>query len=93
MLHREAPRHPRAAVVADDRKALEAERAHHLDLILRHRALRVVRVVLAVRRLAAVAVAAQIGHHHGKALGEARRNLVPLDMRLRVAVDEEQRRA
>jgi hypothetical protein len=34
----------RAAIVPDDGEAVEAEGAHHLDLVERHRALRVVGV-------------------------------------------------
>ena len=74
-----APCDTSAAVVTDDRKALEPESPRMTSIsIERHGALRVVGVILAVGRLAAVAVAAQVGHDHGEALGEARRNLVPL---------------
>ena len=53
-------RNPAAAVMADDRESAEAELSHDLDLILRHRALRIAGVIVAVGRLAAIAVAAQI---------------------------------
>ncbi len=59
-----------AAVLADDGEALEAEVPHHLDLVLRHRALRIVRVVGQPLRLAAVAVAAQVGGDDRELLGE-----------------------
>ena len=49
-----------AAIVAHDGKPVEAEMLHHLDLVERHRPLGIVGVVLAVGRLAAVAVAAQM---------------------------------
>ena len=49
-------------------------------------------MVLAVGRLAAVAVAAQVGHDHRVALAQPRRDLVPLDVRLRGAVHQQQRR-
>ena len=45
------------------------------------------------RRLRAVAVAAQVGGDDREALGEPRRDLVPHDVGLRVAVQEQQRRA
>jgi hypothetical protein len=41
--------------VADDRKPIEAERAHDLHLIECHHALRVAAVVVAIGRLAAAA--------------------------------------
>ena len=83
---------PRAPVVADHGEALEAEGGHDLDLVLGHGALGIGRVVVAARRLGAVAVAAQVGQHHGEALGQARRNLVPHDVGLGVAVEQQQRR-
>jgi hypothetical protein len=43
--------HPRAAVVAGDREAVVAERRHHLDLIQRQRAFRIVDEILPGRRL------------------------------------------
>jgi hypothetical protein len=75
-----------AAVVPHDREALVAEAAHDLDLIERHRARRVIGVTLAVRRLARIAVAAQIGEHDRKVFGQAAGDLVPGDVRLRVTV-------
>ena len=81
-----------AAIVADDREAIEAVVLHDLDHVERHRALRVVGVVLAVGRLAAVAVAAQVRHDDGVILRELRRDDVPRHVRLRRAVDEQQRR-
>ena len=67
VIESQAMRHPAAAVVADDRELVEAEVLHHLDLIERHRALRVVAEVRRVRHLAAVAVAAQVGCNDGTA--------------------------
>ena len=92
MLDAEAPRDARAAIVADDGKAIVAERVHHVDVVLRHGALRVVRVIVAVRRFAAVAVAAQVRQDDREALRQARRDLVPLDVGLRIAVDHQERR-
>ena len=92
MLDAEAPGDARAAIVADDGKTIVAERVHHVDVVLRHRALRVVRVVVAVGRLAAVAVPAQVRQDNREALRQARRDLVPLRMGLRVAVDHQERR-
>jgi len=57
MFDREPPGHAGPAIVTDHGEPIEAERAHHLDLVEGHRALRVAGVVFAIRRLAAVAVA------------------------------------
>ena len=74
MLDGQTPRDPRAAIVADDRESVEAERAHDLDLIHRHRALRVIAWWFSpLRGFAAVAVAAQVCHHDGVVLRETRR--------------------
>ena len=82
-----------AAIVADDGELVEAEALHDLDLIERHRALRVVGVILAVRRLAAVAVAAQVGHDDRVVLRQVGRDEPHRDVRLRRAVHQQQRRA
>ena len=76
----------RAAVVAGDGEAFEAQCRHCLDLVLRQGALAVIFAVWAGRRFRAVAVAAQIGDHEGKFAGQARRHLAPHQMRLRIAV-------
>jgi hypothetical protein len=91
MLDRQPPRDPRPAIVPRHSEALEAERPHHVDLILGHRTLRVVRVIVAVRRLAAVAVTAQIGHYDRELPRQPARDLVPLGVRLRIPVDQQQR--
>jgi hypothetical protein len=61
MIARKAVGDARAAVVAGDGEALEAQRPHRLDLVEGERALRIGRIVGAGRRLGAVAIAAQIG--------------------------------
>jgi hypothetical protein len=66
--------------VADNGELLEAEVLHHLDLVERHRALGVVGVILSVRRLAAVAVAAEIGNDHRPRRSQLRRDEAPRDM-------------
>ena len=87
MVERHAVAHAGAAVVADHVKAVEAQRCHHVDLVLRRGALAM--VVEVVRgRLAAVAVAAQVGRHHRVVRGERRRHLVPHQAVLRIAVEQ-----
>jgi hypothetical protein len=93
VLDAHAPRHASAAIVADDGEALVPEGTHDFDLIERHRPLGIVGVVLAVWRFTAVAVATQISHDDGEALRECWRDLVPLDVRLRIAVDQQERRS
>jgi hypothetical protein len=93
MIERHAERRARATVVAGDEELLEAELAHDLDLVLRHAPERVVGVVRPAARLRAVAVAAQIGRHHGEVPREPRRDALPAQVGERVAVQEEQRRS
>ena len=92
VIERHAMRDASAAIVADDGKLVEAEVLHHFDLVERHRALRVVGVVLAIRRLAAVAVSTQVGNNHGSCRGELRRDEPPRDMGLRRTVQQQDRR-
>jgi hypothetical protein len=51
MVSEQPVRHPSAAVVAGDCEAVVAERRHHLDLIQRQRAFRIVDETLAGQRL------------------------------------------
>ena len=92
MVEAHAVQHARAAVVAGGEKALEAERRHHLDLVLRHGAEGIVRVVVAARRLFGIAIAAQIGGDHGEVLRQPWREFPPGQMAERIAVHEQQRR-
>ena len=80
-----------AAVVPSGVEFVEAERGHHLDLILRHRAKRIILVVLAAWRLLGIAVAAQIRAHHGEFFRQCRCDLQPRQMRERVAVHQQHR--
>ena len=81
-----------AAVMPGREEVAITELLHHLDLVLRHRAERVVDAVGAgIVRADAVAVAAQIGRDDMKMLGEPVGDLVPGDMRHWVAVQQQQR--
>ena len=93
VIERHAMADAAAAIMADECELLEPELAHDLDLIERHRALGVVGVILAVRRLAAVAVATQVGDDDGVVLGEIGRHQPPRDHRLRRAMQQQHRRA
>jgi hypothetical protein len=63
--------------VAGHGEPVEAERRHHLYLVLRHGPLGVAGVVIPGRGPAAVAVAAQVGAHHREVLSQHRRHAVP----------------
>ena len=81
------------AVVTADKEFLEAEMHHHVELILRHAAKRVVAVIGQPARFAAVAIAAQIGCHHREIFRQQRRDYMPMHVRKRIAVHQQQRRA
>ena len=63
---------------------------HHFHLVLRHAAERIIAVIFAPARFSAVAVAAQIGRDHGEILREPRRHEMPVHVRERVAVNQQQ---
>ena len=85
--------HARAAVVADEREGVEAERAHQADLVGGHGALGVRRVVAPGGRPRRVAVATEVGGHDRVVLRERRRDEVPHDMGLGIAVQQQDGRA
>jgi hypothetical protein len=74
--------------VTDHCEALEAQRRHDVDLVLRHLALRV-RAVLVIRgRTTAVPVPAEIRADDREASSERGRDPVPARVRLRIAVEQ-----
>jgi hypothetical protein len=84
---------PGATVVPHHGELVESEFAHHQHLVPRHRALRVRLMIVAARGLAAVAVAAKVGEDYGVMFGEYRRDVMPHDVGLRVAVQQQYRAA
>src|SRR6188508_1466540 len=86
MIERQAVRNARAAIVTEYREALEAEVPHDLDLIERHRPLRIKTVLFVARDLAAVAVTAQVRDDDGVIARELARDGGPRDAALRRAV-------
>ena len=80
---------PGSAVVAHHGELAEAQIAHHQDLVPRHRALAVGLVARAAGGLATVAVAAQVGQDDGVVFGEYGGHVMPHDVGLRVAVQQE----
>lgn len=83
----------RAAVMARRIKLVKAERRHHLDLILRHRAERITGMILAAGRFFGITVAAQVGADDGEIARQGRRNFVPRQMIEGIAVHQQQRRS
>ena len=88
MIDTQPMRHTRPAVMRAQPEAAEAERAHHLHLVLRHGALAVFRVPGAAGRFGRGAIAAQIGRHDGVVVRQFLRDLVPDHMALRMAVQQ-----
>ena len=86
---RDAP----AAVMAGDFEAFVAELLHRGDQIGGQRPLAVRGVILGDRGPEGVPVAGQIRGDHREALGQCGRDGVPHQVRLGVAVQQEQRRA
>jgi hypothetical protein len=82
-----------AAIVPGHAEALEAELPHDREAVARHRPLGVGLVIGRRRRLRALPVAAQVDGDDGEVLREPRRHPVPRHVRLRVAVQEQERRA
>lgn len=93
MIERHARSDASTPVMTDDRERSEAVAAHEFDLVERQAALRVAGVVSRTLWLVAVAVAAQIGSNHREVRGERGRDLVPDRVRLRMAMQEQERRA
>ena len=82
-----------AAVVAGHRELVEAEIAHHDHLVARHGALGVPLVPGAARGLAAVPVAAEVGEDYRVVFGEGGSDVMPHDVGLRIAVQQQDRAA
>src|SRR5262245_57809360 len=86
MLDTHSPSHTPASIVSDNGELIEPKTAHHFDLIQGDRTLLIIDLLVALRRLAAVAVATNICRNDGELLSEAWRNLMPRGMRLRIPV-------
>lgn len=75
-----------AAIMPDQVKAFEAERAHEIELVGRHRLEGVIRFVGEATRLGGIAIAAQIGADHRMVRGQRRGHASPHRLVLREAV-------
>src|SRR5829696_5225366 len=89
MVERHAVRDAAAAVVADDREAIEAEPRHQLDELGRHLALAVALAERAAGSGAALAVALQVADDDGVLRGQLGSDAVPGVVRLREAVQQQ----
>jgi hypothetical protein len=78
----------RPAIVAGDEELPKAEMLHDLQLIERHAAERIVAVILASARFAAVTVAAKVSRDHREVLCKPGRNEMPVDMCEWIAVHQ-----
>ena len=84
--------HPAAPVMPDDHEPVVPQPRHQGHHVQRHHALGVVPVPRAARGLAATAVPAQVGHDDGEVGRQRRGYPVPHHHRLRIPVQQEQRR-
>jgi hypothetical protein len=73
-------------------EALVPQGPHDLQTVLGHDALGVGLVMRIAHRHGAGAIAAQVGHDERGVAGQLRRDSVPASVRLRIAVQQEQRR-
>jgi hypothetical protein len=92
VVERESVGDPRAAVVPGERKAFVAEQFHDLHQVPGRRPLAIGVKRSAGRRFRAVAVAAHVGTHDGEILGQRGGDLVPHDVGLRIAMNQQERR-
>ena len=92
MVERQTIRNPTAAVVSGDREPRESEPLHHAHHVLRHGTLRVWRVVRRGRRTTAAPITAKIRADDREVTREQRRDAAPHQVRLRKAVQQENRR-
>jgi len=88
MIEAHAMQHACAAIVTGGIETLMAKRRHDLDLVRRHCAKRIIRMIGAAGRFLGIAVAAQIGRHHREFFRQARCEFVPRQMTERIAVHE-----
>ena len=70
-------------------KRFVTQRAHQVDLILRHAALRIIAVIGQALWFAAIAVTAQIRRHDGEVFRQLGHDLVPDRVGLRMAVEQQ----
>jgi hypothetical protein len=81
-----------ATIVSGDREARKSKPLHHGHHVLRHRSLSIRRMAWVGGRATAAPVAAKIGADDSKVAGEQRRDAAPHQVRLREAVQQEDRR-
>ncbi|MBB4398140.1 hypothetical protein GGD62_007281 [Bradyrhizobium sp. ERR14] len=93
MVEREPVSDTATAIMARNRKAVEAKPCHDGHHVLCHRPFRIWRVVRAGGRTSAATISAKIGANDREVLREQRRNVSPHQMRLGKSVQQENRRS
>ena len=93
MIERQPVTNPSAAIVARQAETGEAERIHNFSHGRRHGALCIGRVIGVGVRYRGPAVAGQVGDHQREMLCEHRRHAMPHHVRLRMAVQQQERRS
>jgi hypothetical protein len=93
MVEAEAMGHPPAPVMAGETEGVVTEDAHEAGHVVRHGALGIGRMLRIGRRLARIAVASQIRADQREAVPQPQRHLVPHGKGLRIAMEQEERRA
>ena len=88
VIGRHAMRDTRTTIVRHHDELVETERLHQADLVRRHLALAIGRLLR--HRLIAVAIAAQVGRYDGKVLRKRVSNAMPYDVCLRMAMQQKQ---
>ena len=93
MVQRHAVSDARPAVMAHHGEPVVPEALHQGNEVLCHGALGIGLVLGVIFGAGGIAITPQVRHHAGEALHQRGRNLVPHGMRLRKAMDQQQRRA
>src|SRR5579863_5135195 len=92
MVERQAMRDAPAAIVSHHSELLISEAGHQFHLVQSHGAFGIFNVVIAAGWFAAVPISTQIRGHDGIFFSEHRSDDAPFDMRLRIPVQQKERR-
>ena len=91
VIKRQAIGNASAAIVAGDEELPMAEDLHDRQAVRRHGSFAIGGMFRVTCRRGTRAIAAQISQHEREVCGRLRRNFVPADMRLRIAVQQHER--
>src|SRR6266513_2770598 len=93
MIETQPMRDTSASIVSRKQKTRMPEVAHQLDHVLCHCTLRIRDVLRIAHGLRRIAIPAKVGANNGEPMRKRRRNLEPDRMRLRISVQQQQRRS